>query len=57
MSKDYRYQRDEWDSVDDVDYEDSAKKGSQRRHHEAKTQQKRDMQRREKQRRTHFDEY
>ncbi len=48
MSKDYRYQREEWDSVEeDLD----EKKMKSRREHEMKAKQKRDMQRREKQRR------
>lgn len=50
MSKDYRYQRDEWDSVEDEDTH--GKKHTDRRH-QVKTKQKRDEQRREKQRRLH----
>ncbi len=52
MSKDYRYQRDEWDSVEDD--ERPSKKGSDRRHL-VKDKQKRDLQRKEKQRRLHQD--
>ena len=50
MSKDYRYQREEWDSVEDGD--SNGKKGQDRRH-QVKSKQKRDVQRRDKQRRLH----
>ena len=43
MSKDYRYQREEWDSVEDGDLHG---KKSQDRRHQVKTKQKRDVQRR-----------
>ncbi len=55
MSKDYRYQREEWDSVEDGDFDE--KKSKSRRHHDVKSKQKRDMQRREKQRRLHQESY
>lgn len=48
MSKDYRYQREEWDPVEE---ELGDKKMKSRREHEIKAKQRRDMQRREKQRR------
>ncbi|MCW8090269.1 hypothetical protein [Alteromonas sp. ASW11-130] len=48
MSKDYRYQREEWDSVEDEGR--PAKKGIDRRHL-VKDKQKRDLQRKEKHRR------
>ncbi|MCZ8530508.1 hypothetical protein [Alteromonas sp. PRIM-21] len=55
MSKDYRYQRDEWDSVEEEGLH--AKKSTSKRHSSVKIKQKRDMQRREKQRRLHQEEY
>ena len=54
MSKDYRYQREEWDSGEDGDLHG---KKSQDRRHQVKTKQKRDVQRREKQRRLHQESY
>ncbi|QJR82325.1 hypothetical protein CA267_016990 [Alteromonas pelagimontana] len=54
MSKDYRYHREEWDSVEDEDV--SGKKNPDRRH-QVKTKQKRDLQRREKQKRLHQESY
>lgn len=54
MSKDYRYHREEWDSVEDGDLQ--GKKGQDRRH-QVKTKQKRDEQRREKQRRLHQESF
>ncbi len=54
MSKDYRYHREEWDSVEDVDVNG---KKSQDRRHQVKSKQKRDEQRREKQRRLHQESY
>ena len=50
MSKDYRYHREEWDSVEDGDLQ--GKKGQDRRH-QVKTKQKR----REKQRRLHQESF
>jgi hypothetical protein len=55
MSKDYRYQRDEWDSVEEDDLH--AKKPNSKRQSAVKVKQKRDLQRREKQRRLHQEEY
>ena len=55
MSKDYRYQRDEWDSVEEEDVH--AKKPIAKRQSNVKTKQKRDLQRRDKQRRLHQEEY
>jgi hypothetical protein len=55
MSKDYRYQRDEWDSVEEEDFH--AKKPSSKRQSSVKEKQKRDLQRRDKQRRLHQEEY
>lgn len=55
MSKDYRYQRDEWDSVEDDNFH--AKKSNGKRQSHVKAKQKRDVQRREKQRRLHQEEY
>ncbi|GMM69300.1 MAG: hypothetical protein VXZ36_10810 [Pseudomonadota bacterium] len=55
MSKDYRYQRDEWDSVEED--EGHVKKSTGKRHNDVKTKQKRDIQRREKQRRLHQEAY
>ena len=43
MSKDYRYQRDEWDSVEEEDVH--AKKPNAKRQSNVKTKQKRDLQR------------
>lgn len=54
MSKDYRYQREEWDSVEEGDFDD---KKSKSRRPDVKSKQKRDMQRREKQRRLHQESY
>ena len=54
MSKDYRYHREEWDSVEEGD--NHGRKGQERRH-QVKTKQKRDVQRREKQRRLHQESY
>ena len=55
MSKDYRYQREEWDSVEEEDVH--AKKPIAKRQSNVKTKQKRDLQRRDKQRRLHQEEY
>ena len=55
MSKDYRYQREEWDSVEDEG--SYAKKTNAKRQSGVKVKQKRDLQRRDKQRRLHQDEY
>lgn len=55
MSKDYRYQRDEWDSVEEEDFH--AKKPSSKRQSTVKEKQKRDLQSRDKQRRLHQEEY
>jgi len=49
MSKDYRYQREELDSVEEDEFH--AKRVANRRQQSVKTKQKRDIQRREKQRR------
>lgn len=54
MSKDYRYHREEWDSVEDEDQ--VGKKGSARKN-TTKSKPKRDLQRREKQRRLHSETY
>lgn len=54
MSKDYRYQRDEWDSVED---DDSHGKKKTDRRHQVKAKQKRDVQRREKQRRLQQEDF
>ncbi|MBD3584219.1 hypothetical protein HHX48_00535 [Salinimonas sp. HHU 13199] len=54
MSKDYRYQREEWDSVEDDDH--FGKKKSVRRN-PTKERQKRDELRREKQKRLHQESY
>ena len=54
MSKDYRYQRDEWDSVEEEDFH---AKNSSKRQSTVKEKQKRDLQRRDKQRRLHQEEY
>jgi len=51
MSKDYRYQRDEWDSVEEEDFH------APKRQSTVKEKQKRDLQRRDKQRRLHQEEY
>jgi len=53
MSKDYRYQRDEWDSVEEEDFHAPNPK----RQSTVKEKQKRDLQRRDKQRRLHQEEY
>lgn len=50
MSKDYRYQREEWDSVEEGELQGKKKTD---RHHQVKTKQQRDLMRREKQRRLH----
>lgn len=55
MSKDYRYQREEWDSVEDEG--SYAKKTNAKRQSSVKVKQKRDLQRRDKQRRLHQEEY
>ncbi|MFD3318841.1 hypothetical protein ACE414_14465 [Alteromonas macleodii] len=55
MSKDYRYQRDEWDSVEEEGFH--AKKPNSKRQSNVKEKQKRDLQRRDKQRRLHQEEY
>ncbi|CAD5270752.1 conserved hypothetical protein [Alteromonas sp. 38] len=49
MSKDYRYQSEELDSVEEEDFH--TKKVSAKRHQSVKNKQNRDLQRREKQRR------
>ena len=54
MSKDYRYQREEWDSVDDEDGVDQ-RKNHQRQ--QTMKNKKKANQRRDKQRRGQFDEY
>lgn len=54
MSKDYRYHREEWDSVEDE--EQAGKKGVARKI-TSKSKPKRDIQRREKQRRLHTETY
>ena len=51
MSKDYRYQRDEWDSVEEED--GHARKTAGKRHNLVKTKQQRNIERRDKQRRLH----
>ncbi|WP_170145498.1 hypothetical protein [Salinimonas sediminis] len=50
MSKDYRYQREAWDSVEDDELHGKKK---QDRRHQVKSKQKRDVLRRDKQRRLH----
>ncbi|MEG3768751.1 hypothetical protein [Alteromonas sp. 14N.309.X.WAT.G.H12] len=50
MSKDYRHQREEWDSAEDLHFH--GRKG-QGKEHRVKDKIKRDHQRREKQRRHH----
>lgn len=54
MSKDYRYQREEWDSVDDEDGVDQ-RKNHQRQ--QTMKNKKKANQRRDKQRRGQFNEY
>lgn len=54
MSKDYRYQREEWDSVEDESF---PSKRSAKRNDHVKAKQKRDEQRREKQRRLQSESY
>ncbi len=55
MSKDYRYQRDEWDPVEEEDIH--ARKPNAKRQNNVKAKQKRDLQRREKQRRLQHEDY
>ncbi|WP_218352819.1 hypothetical protein [Alteromonas lipotrueiana] len=50
MSKDYRYQPEKWDSVEEGEFQ--GKKKSDRRH-EVKSKLQRELMRREKQRRLH----
>lgn len=52
MSKDYRYQREEWDSVED---EESAEHRKNHKRAQAMKNKKRETQRREKERRSHYE--
>lgn len=52
MSKDYRYQREEWDSVED---EESAEHRKSHKRAQAMKNKKRETQRREKERRSHYE--
>jgi hypothetical protein len=52
MSKDYRYQREDWAPVEEDEFQGYAKHG-QKRQQSAKTKQMRDIERKEKLRRTH----
>ncbi|MDC8830711.1 hypothetical protein [Alteromonas gilva] len=55
MSKDYRYQREEWDSVDDEDNVDDPRKSLKRQ--QTVKNKKKAMQQRDKQRRAQFDNF
>ena len=54
MSKDYRYQREEWDSVED---EDSGDHRKDHKRQQTMKDKKKAMHRRDKQRRSQYDNY